>query len=141
MTILDNLTDLEREQLRYIVERVPEWPQDTKCLWVSSVGYIHKGHDVLGGGIFDNALGIDWPTLSPDFTRAQYDAMKAEIEAQEVPSIDYRAHCEALAGALENARAHVVAWQGEPHPYSCTIHKAVVAQIDEALTRWKEEGK
>lgn len=39
-----------------------------------------------------------------------------------------------LREALESARSHCVTWQGEPHEYSCSVHKAVIGVIDAALT-------
>lgn len=56
----------------------------------------------------------------------KYDALKVQADG--------------LAEALVNARAQVVAWQGEPQPYSCTIHRAVVAHIDEALANYRKGG-
>lgn len=57
--------------------------------------------------------------------------LRSQIEAAERRE-------QVLREALNNARAQVVAWQGEPHEYSCTIHKAVVSQIDEALAQSQE---
>lgn len=172
MTILDPLTALEREQLRYIVERVPEWPEGAKRLWSHSTGTVKT---FCGAVLFENVVTAPlWPTYSPDFTRAQYDAMKAEMVAEAVkccgnPSqcwepcgdlgnseehakvsdidlppmtpktctIDYRAHCEALAEALDDLISDAERQMRSPsHHPPFSLSKAQAA-----LTRWKEDSK
>lgn len=135
MTTIDNLTALEREQLRYIVERVPEWPEGTAYLWVTCVGCVIDDNE---DWIYEDGKEMPWsPGYSPEFTRAQYDAMKAEMAA---PAIDYRAHCAALALA---GKAELLLYASEncgesgyggPEPTPWDEMRA-------ALTHWKEEGK
>ena len=40
-----------------------------------------------------------------------------------------------LLEALYNALAHSLAWQGEPDDFSCSIHRAVVAQCRAAIAK------
>lgn len=94
MSALEGLTALEREQLRYIVERVQEWPEGHGSIWVTSVGWIAGSNPSEEGYLFERR-GWDypaWPTYSPDFTRAQYDAMKAEMDSPDICAACKRSH-------------------------------------------------
>lgn len=133
---LEGLTDREREQLRYIVGRLPDWPIGAQTVWALRRECVFGVVEFEGGARI--AVVGSFNDETPDFTRAQYDAMKAEIEAQEVPGIDYRAHCEALA---RNAELLLYASEhcGEsgyggygPTPWE---------EMRAALTRWREDSK
>lgn len=125
------LTPLEREQLRYIVERVPEWPEGHGAIWVSSVGTIlAREPDAIA---YENTRWDfePWETYSPHFTRPEYEAMKAEIEAEKAES-DCREVARELAEALRAVE--------ESDELLCT---PVIQQVSHALAKYNamEEGK
>lgn len=77
-------------------------------------------HDAAGEVIIGASYGINRKADTPFIVRA------------------CNSH-DALVEALETARLQCVLWQGEPNEFSCSIHTAVINEIDTALALAKGE--
>lgn len=90
--VIEGLSGEALEQLRYIVDVMPEWPDDALSLWVGLHGQIYSGSEWL----FKGGLESRFCKNSPDFTREQYEATKAQMQ----PKLDWEAMARELAEML-----------------------------------------